>query len=100
PPVGCCVLSLHDALPILSDRPQTVLSRPAASLRFRGRSPSFDRRFPDPMVVSVALASKPLVVECGALNSRPNCGKRRWDCEKPQDRKSTRLNSNHVKMSY
>src|SRR5690606_41806438 len=74
-----CTLSLHDALPICACRSGWRCRRPARTLRDKNRSPAPCRQS--------AWASPPAPRGPG-------------DTASTRDRKSTRLNSSHVKISY
>src|SRR5690606_42033861 len=85
PPPPSCSLSLHDALPIYPLLRRSLVTR------------SFTRRFAAAFIigaVSVAL------VACGGDDDSAEASLT-WDAQSlQQDRKSTRLNSSHVKISY
>src|SRR5207302_9734818 len=80
-------LSLHDALPI--------------SLEVVRQQQEADDDAAD-QVAEHKLQESEILVECKTRNTddRERAGLRRNDGERDRDRKSTRLNSSHVKNSY
>src|SRR5690606_39513931 len=89
PPAASYPLSLHDALPILRQRPAIDGSHPA-SLLDQHRSAAF--RCPR----TGCARSRPPTRGCVRTSRRDS----RWRLALSGDRKSTRLNSSHVKISY
>src|SRR5690606_40211887 len=87
PPSVSYTLSLHDALPISRRRtvPRAALAAAAAAAARLPPAAVAGRR-------SAARRHHPHRCPPGAATSRPRCAR--------ADRKSTRLNSSHVKISY
>src|SRR5204862_4159556 len=81
-------LSLHDALPIYQ-----------LCLRAFWRRSSFAKHKFGVVVTGLDLVLHRLANELGRGNGRPFLGQRCARCKR-QDRKSTRLNSSHVEISY
>src|SRR5690606_41360913 len=85
-PREAAALSLHDALPIYRHPPRPVLRRPLDA-EAHGRAPSGEGDAVDEQ-------------------AEPRAGEQRVQAQAPldravdRDRKSTRLNSSHVKISY
>src|SRR5690606_40268228 len=99
PPTPTCALSLHDALPIC--RRQRVRAARRGRLRRQGRRRAVPRAHRPPRRRRLALGVRLLLrlapprtlgVPRGLLRVAPAGGL--------GDRKSTRLNSSHVKISY
>src|SRR5690606_41885311 len=92
PPTELYTLSLHDALPIFIKDDEPLLFHTG----MRGMFPEVREaisKLIDPATLRWISWSHFEVDECGALNE--------WLAVAPKaDRKSTRLNSSHVKISY
>src|SRR5207253_5729990 len=92
-------LSLHDALPISGIQPAWEVTRRRRGPRLRGHQPGRSRQlistsekmnaaFDVPLSVQVRMADRTELTSCHDLQSAS------------ADRKSTRLNSSHVAISY
>src|SRR5690606_41685869 len=92
PPPASSTLSLHDALPIFEARhvaPASVRAAVAPEVRGEGGDAEVRQTLAERRVQAAVLAE---------VVHEHRCGQRLGGL--PADRKSTRLNSSHVKISY
>src|SRR5690606_41870531 len=89
---GLCPLSLHDALPIWAPGGVVAL---VAALNDAGIPPGTVEVVLGGRVVGTALADEPRVAALSFTGSNAV-----GEALRARDRKSTRLNSSHVKISY
>src|SRR5690606_42024715 len=97
PPPHVSPLSLHDALPIFATQAGPVTLYPALSVVPDATTAEFDARYPEGADYVIVPAMEPNDDPAALqwLNAQASKG-----ATVIGDRKSTRLNSSHVKISY
>src|SRR5207302_11489651 len=94
-PTPIYTLSLHDALPIYSpSRPHEERSSPKAP-----EQPHIGRFYDSQFLTSVEIVGC-ILADCRRAKTVTVCAAVSRAEPAPEDRKSTRLNSSHVKISY
>src|SRR5690606_40944756 len=96
-PTPIYTLSLHDALPIWLNLGATRFALPQAAATEAAGHPYPDVHL---AVFGAHMSGLPLNSQLAALGGRLIGACRTAPCYRLQDRKSTRLNSSHVKISY
>src|SRR5690606_39449990 len=100
PPAAAYTLSLHDALPILMQSEQVVVTSPyAGTTAFNelGGDYAFRTVGPD---TNDGLAAAKWIADQGYESVAVFTQQEEQTLSAGEDRKSTRLNSSHVKISY
>src|SRR5207302_8033380 len=95
-----CSLSLHDALPIYRFDRDGRRQRVVALVARRDHDDAILRRKPEPAVLILEARRLPAAVAFGRAHAVLRPVADAVDLRDLSDRKSTRLNSSHVKISY